>query len=30
MEEELIVLGAIMISSVSFTLIFQRIFSKRK
>lgn len=30
MEEELIVLGAIMLSSVSFTLIFQRLFSKRK
>jgi hypothetical protein len=30
MEEEMIVLGAIMLSSVSFTLIFQKLFSKKK
>jgi hypothetical protein len=30
MEEEVIVLGSIMLSSVCFSLIFQKLFSKRK
>ena len=30
MEEEILVLGAVMVSSVSFSLLFQKIFSRRK